>query len=218
MILDEILKAGDTVFDIGANTGAKTELFLKYNVKVICIEPQEECLVELTNKFYGNGCVTIIPLALSSDGLPRMFRLANASTLSTFSEDFIERTKSKRFKNYEWNAPIEIRTSTIDNLIENYGIPNFCKIDVEGSEVEVLKGLSYPIPCISIEYTPELKENALTCMNILESIGRYTYKYSEGESLTFSNDTWLAKDDMSEYLYTNIPHIDFGDIYARLEV
>jgi hypothetical protein len=147
-----------------------------------------------------------------------MFRLSSASTLSTFSEDFIERTKSKRFKNYEWNAPIEIRTSTIDNLIENYGIPNFCKIDVEGSEVEVLKGLSYPIPYISIEYTPELKENALTCMNILENVGRYTYKYSEGESLIFSNDTWLTKNDMSEYLYTNIHHIDFGDIYARLEV
>jgi len=217
MILEDILKAGDTVFDVGANTGAKTELFLKYNVKVVCIEPQEKCLAELTIKFYGNNCVFIVPTALSSDGLPRMFRLANAPTLSTFSEKFIAQTKLKRFKNYEWDTPTKINTSTLDNLIKIYGIPKFCKIDVEGSEVEVLKGLSNPIPYISIEYTPELNDSALECMGILGNIGKYTYRYSEGESLSFSSNAWLNKEDMEEYLHKNIHHIDFGDIYARLE-
>jgi FkbM family methyltransferase len=218
MVLDDILKAGDLVFDIGANTGAKTDIFLGYGVEVVCIEPQKDCLIELKVKFQGNSKVTILPVALSSDGSSRMFRQASASTLSTFSEEFIELTRIKRFKNYEWGTPVEISTVTIDSIIKTYGIPNFCKIDVEGSEVEILKGLSYQIPYVSFEYTPEMNSHALGCMGLLGGMGRYRYKYSEGESLKFNNNAWLDKDQMSEYLLSSMDNIDFGDIYAKLEL
>src|SRR4030066_1795419 len=103
MLLDGILNNKKLVFDVGTNYGSKTDLFLKYNLRVICIEPQAECLSVLHNKFKTDN-VVIIPKALSSDGKKRKFRTASENTLSTFSEIFIEKTIVDRFKNYVWHA------------------------------------------------------------------------------------------------------------------
>ena len=42
---------------------------------------------------------------------------------------------------------------TMDSLIAQFGAPAFTKIDVEGFELEVLKGLTKPVKYLSIEYT-----------------------------------------------------------------
>ena len=44
--------------------------------------------------------------------------------------------------------------TTLDTLVAEYGEPAFCKIDVEGFEVEALKGLSRPLRALSFEYGP----------------------------------------------------------------
>jgi hypothetical protein len=216
MLLNEIIKDKHLVFDIGANIGNKTMSYLTYGVRVVCVEPQIDCLIELHRRFKTDR-VVIVPYAVSSDGQTRKFRIANANTISTFSEEFINETGKDRFRGYIWGNPTDIETVTLDSLIEKYGVPDYCKIDVEGSEIEVLSGLSQPIPCISYEYTPELHTNALKCLNKIDSLGKYTFNYSEGESLLFSNNQWLKKDDINSYLVTNIKNINFGDIYARIE-
>lgn len=216
MILDDILINKKMVFDVGANNGLKTELFLRYNVKVICIEPQKKCLEELHKKFKDKD-VYIVPYGLSSNGENRKFRISNASTLSTFSELFVDRTSKKRFKDYNWGSPVEIETKTLDDIIDMHGIPDFCKIDVEGSEKEVLLGLSTSLPCLSFEYTPELHDVAIECMNILSLLGKYTFRYSEGETLEYSNEEWISKENIDKYLILNKDNIVFGDIYATLK-
>jgi len=42
--------------------------------------------------------------------------------------------------------------TTLDLLIDRFGVPAFCKIDDEGLELEVLRGLSHPVPALSFEY------------------------------------------------------------------
>ena len=37
-------------------------------------------------------------------------------------------------------------------MISRFGAPDFCKINVEGLELEVLRGLSRPVPALSFEY------------------------------------------------------------------
>jgi len=215
MILDEILRNKKLVFDVGSNIGNKAEIYLSYGVTVICVEPQEACLIELYKKFKDKN-VEIVPYALSSDGHIRKFRVSNASTLSTFSETFIEETGKNRFKNYTWGEPVDIETLTLDSIINEYGIPDFCKIDVEGSEKEVLLGLSKPIPYISFEYTPELHDVAVECLSILKSLGNYLFNYSEGESLKYSKDIWSNDIEIDRFLVSNKDSIVFGDIYAKI--
>jgi hypothetical protein len=100
-------------------------------------------------------------------------------------------------------------------LIEVFGVPAYCKIDVEGHEFEVLSGLSIPIPALSIEVVPELIENALSCIERLESLGDYRYSYSPDESLSFA---WkdLDRSDADRRLRALRAPLDFGDLFARI--
>lgn len=65
-------------------------------------------------------------------------------------------------------------------------VPTFCEIDVEGFEVEVLKGLSQPLPLISFEYNAKLKSLALEAIDVLSKFDSLVYNFSPYESMKFS--------------------------------
>src|SRR5262249_38850112 len=56
---------------------------------------------------------------------------------------------------------------------DQYGVPEFIKIDVEGYELNILRGLSYRIPFITIEYHSDQRSIAATreCISRLSSFG-----------------------------------------------
>jgi hypothetical protein len=68
--------------------------------------------------------------------------------------------------------------TTLDKLIEQFGIPSFIKIDVEGFEYEVIKGLSKPVKALSLEFTPEIIESTYKCINYLQQLGKINLNYS----------------------------------------
>lgn len=217
-IYKNILKKNDLCFDIGANIGNKTETFIKYSDKIICIEPQSNCALIIKNKFINNPNVVIVNKGCGPNiGKSILFISNQYNTLSTMSEKFIETTKKERFNGVSWDSSIEVDVTTLDALIDEYGLPNFCKIDIEGYEPEVLKGLSQAIPYISVEFTPELKEKSFECIDILLNIDKcYTFNYSEGESEVFTFDTWLSGNEMKDFLSKNNDFkISFGDLYAK---
>jgi FkbM family methyltransferase len=225
MIYNEIIKDGnDLCFDVGANVGARTNIFLNvgYN-KVLSIEPQKECLSILHKKFDDNSKVVIIDKGLSNEiGFSKIY-ISNANTISSMDVEFITEVKNDRFKNYNWNSYCDIETTTLDNLIIEYGLPDFIKIDVEGFELNVLKGLSKPVKCISFEYTPELHQKSMMCIDSLESVSKnYIYNFSLGESLEFSFSDWVDKNTLDNWLRENVidkrdqnNNLLFGDIYAK---
>jgi FkbM family methyltransferase len=55
----------------------------------------------------------------------------------------------------EWEGKVvaayHVPVVTLDAAISPFGLPAYCKIDVEGWELEVLYGLSRPIPLVSFE-------------------------------------------------------------------
>ena len=93
--------------------------------------------------------------------------------------------KQKRFKNEQWNQTEQIEITTLENVISKFGIPAFIKIDVEGFELEVLKGLKTPVKNISFEYTvPEQLNKVLECIEQVNTISsQYLYNYSIGEEM-----------------------------------
>jgi len=56
-----LIKDGDLVFDVGANMGDMTALYVKLGALVVSIEPQETCLGALRKRFGNNPKVTIVP-------------------------------------------------------------------------------------------------------------------------------------------------------------
>lgn len=216
----QFLSPGDIYYDVGANNGNRIVPIINENIKIVAFEPQPSCIKKLKRKF-GNKIVLITKGLGSKKDVMTMF-LAKASTISTFSKDFIKATQeSGRFSKYKWEKEIKVEIDTLDNIISKHGTPNFIKIDVEGFELEVLKGLSTPVKFISCEYTvPERKDSLINCIDrIVEISGEknVVFNYSVGESMEWALKEWLIPKEMKKLVTTqSFINTDFGDIYSKL--
>src|SRR5580698_895135 len=52
--------AASLCFDVGANIGDKTKIFLKHGCRVVCVEPVKRNIEILTRRFGRNDSVTIV--------------------------------------------------------------------------------------------------------------------------------------------------------------
>ena len=209
------IDSGDLVFDVGANLGAKTERFLDSNARVICVEPQPRCANFLRQKFADNSNVIVVEKGLAEKhGLRELSICSTANTISTFSDEW----KQGRFANYSWDSKVVVEMSTLDELISIYGVPKYCKIDVEGFEIAVLKGLSRTIPNISFEFTIEFIDNARHCVEHLVRLGfeRFNAILGENKHLEFPN--WLSPSELFDRISAFEVHQLWGDIYAQADL
>lgn len=134
------------------------------------------------------------------------------STLSAAWTHLPAQTPS--FARVTWDRQLTVPVLPLDDLIAEYGLPAFCKIDVEGYEHEVLRGLSQAIPLLAFEYLPAHRETALACLDRLAELGDYTYNYSVGEQMTLA-PTWLTPAQAAHYLTTLPPTAREGNLYAK---
>lgn len=211
------INEGDLCFDIGANIGNRTEIFLKLKAQVVSVEPVKETYLILQEKFGRHENSTILQVGIGSETGQKDIHISNISEVSTFSEKFIENYKDQKEFNLEWNSTESVSIKTLDQLIADYGIPVFCKIDVEGFELDVLKGLSQPLPLISFEYNAKLKDLALECINTLSEFGSLSYNFSPYESMIFSFESWQNESDFTAFIRTLPNEIQTGDIYVKYQ-
>jgi FkbM family methyltransferase len=210
----QFIGKGDLAFDVGANMGNRTEAFLNLGARVISVEPQEACLERLSRAFGKNSRVIIVDKALGEiEGRSELMICDDAHTISTMSSRWV--TEGRFSGEHTWTKKQEVAVTTLDALIRQYGVPKFCKIDVEGYELPVLKGLSRPVPVLSFEFAKEFLEDAKGCMEHLSLLGKADFNCSFGESMKLSFDNWMSADE----LYAKLESIDdknlWGDVYAR---
>ncbi|MFZ4400852.1 MAG: FkbM family methyltransferase [Bacteroidales bacterium] len=211
------MKEGDLYFDVGANDGNRIQPIMDAGIKIIAIEPQKECIKYLKSKF--GDKITIIPKGLGEKEEIKIFNVSTINVLSSFSEEWIERTQnSGRYGDAQWFKKEEVEITTLDKLIEEFGIPRFIKIDVEGYELEVLNGLSKSIDTISYEYTvPEQTDRALMCLKRIIEINGENIRcnYSIGESMEWALKEWISPDEMIREIHSQaFINSGFGDIYV----
>jgi FkbM family methyltransferase len=207
---------GDLVVDVGANVGNRTEVFLDLGARVIAVEPQRPCQEVLRRLFGHNDRFTLVPEALgAAPGEAQMF-VGDALVLSTLSSDWVSKMrKSGRFGGFEWNKTAAVRVRTLDSLIAEQGEPAFCKIDVEGFELEVIKGLTRPLRAVSLEVASEHAEAIIEALGRLDGLGRYEYNYSVSESMVMFLDRWVDGAEIRRYIRSELGVDTFGDVYAR---
>ena len=216
LFYSQFVKSGDLCFDVGANIGNRISPLLMLNAQIVAIEPQISCQKILNSK-YGNEIILVTEGLGEKEGEAE-FYISDASTISSFSKDWIDSVKSGRFKEYSWKTKKKVRMTTLDNLIHQYGIPSFIKIDVEGYELEVLKGLNKPINMISFEYcVPEQTEKVFSCIQRLVDVNpNIEFNYSSNETMQFTLNKWVQLDEMKNIINTKLfQNTLFGDIYVK---
>jgi FkbM family methyltransferase len=213
----QFVRPGDLCFDIGAHVGNRLWAFSKLGARVVALEPQPDCM-RLLRRWYGRHAhVELVEQAVgAAPGTRTLFISERTPTLSTISGDWIMAVKdTPGFAGVRWDRTIPVRVATLDELIACYGPPVFCKIDVEGAEFDVLRGLSHPLKALSFEYIPAAVELAVSCVGRLGELGRYEYNWSPSELHRLGSSVWLGPAQMTNLL-RRMPVGGWpGDVYAR---
>jgi FkbM family methyltransferase len=209
---------GALSFDIGAHLGSRSRAFLDLGARVIAVEPQPACVAYLQKRWRGEPRVTLIPMAIGArTGNARLHINRLNPTISTLAAlAWREAMAAAATRRERWDDWTEVDVTTLDRLIEAYGRPDFCKIDVEGFEAQVLAGLSYPLPALSFEFISFEMDGARACLRQLASLGGYRFNWSLRERLHLESPIWVDASGVERLLDGLRSRLVSGDIYARL--
>lgn len=208
------------IFDIGFNVGEFTQTcFNKYpNCSVIAVEANPNLANSASPHFFTNYNLSLLNNLVSDvEGESLDFYISHKATgVSTASTEFMENSRFTKGSKHlgensiEWAAPIKVESITIDSMIERYGVPDLLKIDVEGYELNVLKGLTQKINDICFEWHEEESENLYKILQHLQSLGYNQFGvigwFDEGD--IFEKATFSDKGD---------PYLEYPKNFYTLE-
>lgn len=192
----KLIKKGDLCFDIGANLGKKSQLMLAAGGKVIAFEPQSSCFKILDDLQKKYSDFVFHPFAVGSRSETKKLHLSKYSEIATLSDEFIENYTTD---NVYWSGFEMVAVKSLDALIETYGKPNYCKIDVEGYEFEILSHLHHVIPMIEFEFTEKFIEDTLKIVDAFAD-DKTTFNYILNEHLKFQLKKWVSANEMKTIL------------------
>jgi len=206
MFLKMYLKDCNHIFDIGANVGDFSKVYLSLGCKIVCVEPQESLVKKLKLKFKNN-----LNIVVENKGVSY-----KKDKLKLYYDDY-KMAQSSFNKNWIKSNGLKYTTVdvvTLDYLIEKYGLPDYIKIDVEGYEYNVIKGLSYKIKNLSFEFHNKVFKNTLDCIRLLNSLKYNKFNLSEASNHKFVFNKFINAQKLICYLKSK--DVDYhGDIYCK---
>jgi FkbM family methyltransferase len=139
IILEDVLKPGMAVLDIGANIGYYVLMELALigpTGRMVAIEPSPSNVELLRRNLALNGYdrVAIVAGAVSDQPGEREFYLAHQSNLNTFHA-------TGSGAKHLTGRSVSVRTYTVPELVRLHGRPDLIRMDVEGHEVEIFNGM-----------------------------------------------------------------------------
>jgi FkbM family methyltransferase len=205
----DLLPAGGLAFDVGANIGEKSEALLAAGLRVVAFEPNPDVIPELLSRCQPSPNWTLIQVALSKNPGIASFYARTSHESSGFIPDWGGSPA------HLYHVPV----LNLDLAIAHFGVPDFCKIDVEGWELEVLSGLTQKPTILSFEFHLTEANIAQTklCLDFLRQLGYTRANLAPAESTEFFHLTWIAIAELQEGFpgrYQAMSDLVYGDIYV----
>lgn len=181
------------IFDIGFHKGEDTRYYLYRGFNVLAVDAVDSLVEAGCNLFYKeveSGQLVIKRFVVSSkDDGESTFYISPNSLWSSAHKEIAERKGMTA-------AKILVPSCTLRSLMQQYGVPYYCKIDIEGNDVlalESLKGsadlpqyISVETECIGDDSHPE--NVTFTTLDMLYEIGYRKFKLVDQMTLTVLGD------------------------------
>ena len=190
------MSRGDLAFDIGALAGSRVKMFRGLGARVVAIEPQPFFARALRQAFKNDPDVVVVEKGVAeTEGVMDFYVCPDHPGISSMADHWRE----IRFPEMRWDK-IRVPVTTLNALISEYGVPTFCKIDVEGMEGPVLRGLTNPLPTLSFEFTGLFLDDARANLQYLEGLGPIWVNCSLYESMELLMEGWVKPERLVERL------------------
>ena len=197
-LLKENLKKREIIYvDIGTNVGNYLE-FIKKNFKtrqVFCFEPIESLVKELSSKLITEKD-KIYNVALSDKEKKKIFNIYEIPSQSSF---YIQNDTYKSVQKIK--KKIKIKTQVFDNIFNKNLKIDFCKIDAQGEDLNILKGMKKNlkngnIKLLKVEICfPLMHKNAKdSYLDILTFLKKFNYNLFSITKIKYKNNHILFLD------------------------
>lgn len=202
------VRQGDVVIDIGANIGYYTTMFAKLvgnSGKVFAFEPDPTNYELLKKNIDANGFTNVIleQKALSDNHGKMMLNLNNKNTAGHHLD----------FKNENSVNSVKVDVLSLDDYFSDKNIDiNFIKMDVEGAESNVIKGMPNILKTsknlkMIVEYNPlAIKQLGLNPENYLDLLIKNEFLLYDVDERSKTLIKTQKEDLLKKYdkLYTNL--------------
>ena len=179
--IETFVKPGDVVFDIGANVGVYSFVIDRHSqgkAKVYAFEPSAATFVQLTRNVALNACENrVVPLPIAFGEQTRLATFNYSSTAPGAALHGVDTAVDAHGKSFVPAMRQPIMLFSIDEFVQRFGIesPTHMKIDVDGTELDILRGARKTIAngklrsvMIELEPTSHAKDDATA---LLEGAG-----------------------------------------------
>jgi len=166
----------DLVYDVGAHTGEDSDFYLKLGYRVVAIEANPILVKKLQTRFDNEIKLRryiLLPNAIGESNEEITFYVnKKESEWSTTDPKMALRNKLMGADSEE----IKVNCIRLDDIVREYGCPQYIKIDIEGADMlclNAIKNLNTPPTYVSIESN---KTSWLDLLNEFATFERLGYK------------------------------------------
>lgn len=167
------------IYDIGMHKGEDTDFYLKKGFMVVAVEAHTDFCKECEQKFakeIESGQLVIVNKAVSDTaGSVSFFINEKVSVWGTTNPEWAERNRAVGANSHQ----VTIDATTINDIIQKFGVPYYMKIDIEGSDTLCLEGMlnSTERPkYVSVESSATSMKETFAQLRLLKQLGYTKFK------------------------------------------
>lgn len=127
--LNGFLSSDDVFYDVGSNAGAFSIFAAGCGAQVVAFEPVPDTFRRLQENIKLNSQATVTAINRAVGSTPGTLRITTGFG-----------TGNHALRSDESVPSVEVKVVSLNEIVRDHSMPTFLKVDVEGFELEVLKG------------------------------------------------------------------------------
>jgi len=190
------------IFDIGMYDGSDTAYYLELGCSVIAVEANPEFVDRAKRRFatnIGSGQLTCINAAVSPNGENVNLNLAwdTPASNSLFSD---------RITNQRPTCAITVPGVTLHQLVEQFGVPDYLKVDIEGADHLCVLSLTSEAHPTFLSF--EVGDDVDKLLSHVEAIGFRRFKIISQSSFRNLANQWCLYDRAAHRLMRYMGYLE----------